>query len=159
MNEKKFWKSYNHAVYSNNVMIKAYGKLYCRLCMKMEGGMMPFSSKISPFHAPHGLNGIFISKNAAIGRGCTIFQQVTIGSNTLLGSTRIGSPVVRDNCYIGSGAKIIGDVEVGEGVRVGANCVVVNSVPDNSTVVLGSIRVIEHECPRDNSFKNIDDIM
>ncbi len=101
---------------------------------------------------PHGIQGIFISAGAQIGEGCTIFHQVTIGSNTLSDSKGAGYPVLGDNVFIGAGAKIIGGVKIGNNVRIGANCVVVKDVPDNSTVVLSPAVVIRHELPRENTF-------
>ncbi len=96
--------------------------------------------------------GIFISGGAKIGKNCTIFQQVTIGSNTLKGSKKIGAPIIGDNVYIGAGAKIIGNVVIGDNVRIGANAIVVNDIPDNATVVLDNIKVIMHNEVRDNKF-------
>lgn len=113
---------------------------------------IPHTEKIQRFTTPHGLDGIHISMAAVIGSGCTIFHQVTIGSNTLKGSKRPGAPVIGDNVYIGAGAKIIGGITVGSNVRIGANCVVTEDVPDNCTVVLGKPRVITHDAPPDNSF-------
>ena len=101
---------------------------------------------------PHGGNGIFISRGAEIGKNCVIFQQVTIGSNTLRGTKHPGVPKIGDNVYIGAGAKIIGRVVVGSNVRIGANAVIVNDVPDNCTVVMGSVRVIEKETENNNEF-------
>lgn len=49
---------------------------------------------------PHGVYGIFISGGASIGRNCVIFQQVTLGSNTLIDSGRIGAPVIVLLCQI-----------------------------------------------------------
>ena len=88
---------------------------------------------------PHGLNGIVISPNAVIGKNCTIFHQVTIGEG------RDGAPTVGDNCFIGVGAKIIGKIKIGDNVRIGANCVVFEDVPDNCTVVLDKPRYIIRE--------------
>lgn len=105
---------------------------------------------------PHGLNGILISKGAKIGQGCTIFQQVTIGSNTLKDSKSIGSPIIGNNVYIGAGAKIIGGVKIGNNVRIGANAVVVEDIPDNSTVVIPKNKVILHDSVRDNTFTPFD---
>lgn len=104
---------------------------------------------------PHGLNGIHISDAAIIGEGCTILQQVTIGSNTSKGSKKVGSPVIGSNVFIGAGAKIIGNVHVGNNCRIGANCVVVKDMPDNSTAVLRNIDIIINDAPRDNSYKGI----
>ena len=87
-------------------------------------------------HLPHGLNGIVVSPNAVIGKNCTIFHQVTIGEG------RDGAPTIGDNCFIGVGAKIIGKIRIGDNVRIGANCVVFEDVPDNCTVVLEKPRYI-----------------
>ena len=58
--------------------------------------------------------------------------------------------------YIGAGAKIIGNVNIGDDVRIGANAVIVNDIPSNSTVVVSPNRVIAHHNKRDNTFKSID---
>ena len=81
-----------------------------------------------------------------------IFQQVTIGSNTLIDADDAGAPTIGDNCYIGAGAKIIGSVRVGDNCRIGANAVVYKDVPPNSTVVSGEMRIIPHEKIKDNHF-------
>ena len=94
---------------------------------------------------PHGISGVFISSGARIGQNCTIFHQVTIGSNTLADSPGCGAPTIGDNVYIGCGAKIIGNVHVGDNVRIGANCVVTVDIPSNCTVVLEKPRIILKE--------------
>lgn len=101
---------------------------------------------------PHSPMGVFISNSAHIGRGCVIFQQVTIGSNMLKGSKNQGSPYLEDNVYIGAGAKIIGNVRVGRNARIGANCVVVKSVPANSVTVIRCIETIIKDGELDNTF-------
>ena len=106
---------------------------------------------------PHGLNGIHISDKAVIGRNVVILQQVTIGSNTLKGHPRYGSPTVGDNVFIGAGAKIIGAVTIGDNCRIGANCVVVKDMPANTTAVLGEVKYILHNQNRDNTFTGIND--
>ncbi|MBT2603722.1 serine acetyltransferase [Bacillus sp. ISL-53] len=100
---------------------------------------------------PHGINSVFISGGSAFGENCVIFQQVTIGSNTLPGSN-IGSPTIGDNCYIAAGAKIVGNITIGNNVRIGANCVVFKDVPDNAVVVLNSPRIIVKEKSNNNRF-------
>ncbi|MFH6770575.1 serine acetyltransferase [Gaetbulibacter aestuarii] len=100
---------------------------------------LPFNNKIKgPLNLMHGTYGIFISGKAVIGRNCSIYQQVTIGSNMLVDSKTLGSPNIGDNVVIGAGAKIIGNIKVGNNVRIGANAVVFFDVPDESVVVLGS---------------------
>jgi serine O-acetyltransferase len=98
---------------------------------------------------PHGIKGIFITGGASIGTNCVIFQQVTIGENDLPHSKGCGSPTIGNNCYIGAGAKIIGNVRVGNNVVIGANAVVYKDVPDNSVVLFGEQKVVTHEAPLD----------
>lgn len=133
------------------------GNIWCwyrhRKLMRRFNADIPLGTQIDGVPAfPHGLNGIFISDGARIGKNCVIFHQVTIGSNTLSGSRGRGAPVIGDNVYIGCGARIIGGIRVGNNVRIGAGCVVTRDVPDNSTVVMEKPRVIVHETPPDNTF-------
>lgn len=102
---------------------------------------------------PHGLNSIFISGGAKIGKNVVIFQQVTIGSNTLVDSKMRGYPTIGDNVYIGAGAKIIGNVKIGNNVRIGANAVIVKDIPDNCVVVNSDIKIIKKE-KLNNKFYN-----
>lgn len=93
----------------------------------------PFGAQFdSPPFLPHGLNGIVISRNAHIGEGATIFQQVTIGVKNLENEE---APVIGKNVFVGAGAKIIGGITIGNNVKIGANAVVNINVPDNATVV------------------------
>lgn len=101
---------------------------------------------------PHGVSSIFISQHAKIGKDAVIFQQVTIGSNTIEGSKNYGAPIIGDNCYIGAGAVIIGGIKIGDNVRIGANATVVTDIPDNAVVVSQPSRVIVKE-NLDNTFK------
>lgn len=89
------------------------------------------------------LNGIFIHKNASLGENCTIFQQVTVGANEH-NANRSSAPQIGNKVYIGAGAKVIGDISIGDNVRIGANAVVTRSVPANMTVV-GYNRMIERK--------------
>lgn len=87
---------------------------------------------------PHGLRGIHITDKAHIGKNCTIFQQTVIGVKYLNG----GGPIIGDNCLIGAGAMVLGEVRIGNNVVIGANCVVDFDVPDNTTVVGQKPRII-----------------
>ncbi len=150
---KRFWKHRKGYLKSKNPISKAYHYIRYTRNMLACGASIPLVTKIEgEITFPHGLNGVFISQGAAIGKGCTIFQQVTVGANTAAGSKRRGAPTIGDNCLIGAGAKIIGKVTIGDNVRIGANCVVVEDIPANSTVVLEKPRVIVKQDPQDNKF-------
>lgn len=73
-----------------------------------------------------------IHPRAKIGRGVMIHHGVTIGGKSLRSG---GVPVVGDNVYIGAGAKILGNITIGDDSLIGANAVVVKSVPAGSLVV------------------------
>lgn len=92
---------------------------------------------------PHGFYGVFISNEAKIGKNVVIFQHVTIGSNTLQDSRRVGSPTIGDNVYIGAGAAIIGKISIGDNCRIGANAVVYQDMPPNSVAVQSPTRIIQ----------------
>lgn len=141
-----FWRAYKKA--QGGSLISA---IKCRRRAEKYGAYIPVTKGIRPFVTPHQFYGIFISQGTVIGEGCTIFQHVTIGSNTLGDSDKNGSPKIGNNVYIGAGAKIIGNITVGDNVRIGANCVVFTDVPDGATVVLQKPRIIEHD-KRDNTF-------
>lgn len=150
----RFWRNREYIVHSAGLRRKLV-PLYTHANQKIldrHNAIIPCLDRIQPFATPHGLAGIFISYGATIGAGCTIFHQVTIGSNTLGDSRGQGAPVIGRNVYIGAGAKIIGGVTVGDNARIGANCVVTFDVPANATVVLDAPKVILHEHPRDNTF-------
>ncbi len=76
--------------------------------------------------------GIVIGSRAKVEAECRIYQQVTIGSNF---DSDNSMATVKKNTYIGSGAKIIGGIEIGENCRIGANAVITKSVADNSSIV------------------------
>jgi serine O-acetyltransferase len=80
----------------------------------------------------HGA-GVVIGETAIIGDGVTLYQGVTLGGTGFETGKR--HPTVQDNVTIGSGAKLLGPIEIGHGAKIGANSVVVRDVPPNSTVV------------------------
>lgn len=103
--------------------------------MLLYGAYIGFDVRIkSKITFPHDLFGVFISERAVIGENCVIFQQVTIGSNTLPDSQRPGAPVIGDNVYIGAGVKIIGGVKVGN--YEGENETYIEASVENSSSIL-----------------------
>lgn len=80
----------------------------------------------------HGM-GVVIGETAEVGSCVTLYHGVTLGGTSLNKGKR--HPTLEDNVVVGAGAKILGAITVGENSRVGANAVVVKSVPANSVVV------------------------
>jgi serine O-acetyltransferase len=141
---KGIWQTKHKVNQTSNAFMKQLLLLSYDNALLKYGSYIGYTAKFSDIPLfPHGIIGVFISAGAEIGKNCVIFQQVTIGSNTLIDSDRKGAPVICDNCYIGAGAKIIGNVKVGNNCRIGANCVIVNDIPDNSVVVLNAPRIIQ----------------
>jgi serine O-acetyltransferase len=66
---------------------------------------------------------------------CRVGANVTIHPGSCLGEHHGSAPVVGDNVYIGPGAKAFGAIIIGDGARLGANCVATKSVPSATTVV------------------------
>lgn len=81
----------------------------------------------------HG-TGVVIGQTAIIGDNVTMFHGVTLGG-TGNEKTVKRHPTIKDNVFIGSGAKILGDITIGKNSKVGANAVILKNIPDNSTVV------------------------
>ena len=132
-----------------NTDSKLLKKIYAKINKGFEhetNAYLPFNNTIKgPINFLHGTYGVFISGGATIGKNCTIYQQVTIGSNMLIDSKGLGSPTIGDNCLIGAGAKIIGNIRIGNNCRIGANAVVAKDLPDNSVIVLSSQKIYQKE--------------
>ena len=84
------------------------------------------------FFVDHGM-GVVIGETTIIGDDVTLYQGVTLGGTGKETGKR--HPTIGNNVVVGSGARILGNITVGENSRVGAGSVVLRDVPDNSTVV------------------------
>ncbi len=80
----------------------------------------------------HG-TGIVVGATAEIGDDCLLYQCVTLGGTGISAGKR--HPTLGNNVMVGSGAKILGPIQIGDNARVAANAVVLRDVPSNSTVV------------------------
>ena len=141
-----YWGLRQKGKHSQSAFTRKFAAFILRRFQHETGSYLPFNNQIDgPINFLHGPYGIYISGDAVIGKNCSIYQQVTIGSNMLVDSKGLGSPSIGDNCLIGAGAKIIGNVRIGNNCRIGANCVVTTDVPDNAIVVLGKPIIIQKE--------------
>lgn len=74
---------------------------------------------------------IIVTPKAKVGKRCKLNADVQIGPG------RNGAPLLGDNCYIGPGAKIMGGIELGNNIRIGANAVVNKSFPEGHVLLTG----------------------
>lgn len=89
----------------------------------------------------HGA-GVVIGETAEIGDGCTIYQGVTLGAR---GGEREKKrhPTLGRGVLVGAGAKVLGNIRIGDGARIGAGAVVLTPVADNCTAVGVPAKIIE----------------
>ncbi len=106
------------------------------------------------FFIDHGM-GVVIGETAIIGDNCHLFQGVTLGGTSTRRAKR--HPTLRNNVVVGAGAKVIGDVTIGENAKIGAGSVVVTNVPENATVVGVPGHVVAFADPGDDTVLRLPD--
>lgn len=84
------------------------------------------------FFIDHGM-GVVIGETTVIGDNVMLYHGVTLGGTKMVKGKR--HPTILDNCVIGAGAKVLGDITIGENTKIGAGSVVTKDIPSNSTVV------------------------
>ena len=84
------------------------------------------------FFIDHGM-GVVIGETAEIGDDVTLYQGVTLGGTGKERGKR--HPTIGNNVVIGTGAKVLGNIKIGDHAQIGANAVVIRDVPSHSTVV------------------------
>ena len=92
------------------------------------------------FFIDHG-EGVVIGETTEIGDNVLIYQQVTLGGTGKEHGKR--HPTLGDNVIVGAGAKVLGNIKIGEGTRIGAGSVIVEDVPEHSTVIGVPGRVVQ----------------
>jgi len=94
------------------------------------------------FFIDHGM-GVVIGATAIIGNDVLLYQGVTLGGTGTESGRR--HPLLGNNIVVGAGAKVLGRIEIGSNSRIGAGSVVIDSVPENSTVVGIPGRVVKQK--------------
>jgi len=92
------------------------------------------------FFIDHGM-GVVVGETAMIGDFVTLFQGVTLGGTGKERGKR--HPTLGNHVVVGAGAKVLGNITIGDFVKIGANSVVLRSVPSNSTVIGVPGRIIK----------------
>ena len=112
------------------------GPFFARLSLFLTGVDIAAGAEIGPgLIISHG-TGLVIGDRVRIGRDATLLHQVTIGAPSLRG--RSDMPRLGDNVFVGAGARIIGDIEIGDGAKIAVNSVVTESIPPGGRVQCGS---------------------
>ncbi len=103
----------------------------------------------------HGM-GIVIGETAEIGDDCLIYHGVTLGGT----GKDVGKrhPTIGNNVLIGTGAKVLGPIKVGDNSRIAANSVVLKEIPENSTAVGIPARVVRIAGQKVNFAGEVDQV-
>lgn len=94
------------------------------------------------FFIDHG-TGVVIGETTIIGDDCLLYQGVTLGGNGKDKGKR--HPTLGNNVMVGCGAKVLGPFRIGDNVKIAANSVVLNEIPDNCTAVGAPARVVKRD--------------
>ena len=113
-----------------NIISKYYKFRYVKLSQKL-GFSIPFNVFGPGLSIAH-YGCLVVNQNAKIGKNCRIHEGVTIGAS---GGER--APIIGDNVFIGTGAKILGDIKIADNISIGANAVVVKDVLESNITVAG----------------------
>jgi serine O-acetyltransferase len=113
-------------------LLRFVAYLLFKIIEVVTGISIPASAQIGKgFYVGH-FGNIILHTNVRMGENCSIGPGVIIGTRGLGDE---GVPTIGNNVYIGTGAKIFGDIKIGDNVRVGANAVVISDVPSGTTAV------------------------
>lgn len=131
---------------SRRLYRKRIGKVVAKVIWRIN--RIIFSCEIDPsanvhpsVKTPHNMLGCVIGSDVVIGENTKILHNVTIGGRG--GAPEM--PIIGKNVLIGTGAVILGGVVIGDNSKIGANAVVLNNVPPNSTVVGVPAKLISQE--------------
>lgn len=125
-----FFHRISHALYGTGLFFLA--RLVAEISRWMTGIEIHPGAKLGKrLVIDHGM-GVVIGETAEVGDDCIIFHGVTLGGLKFDPVKR--HPTVGNKVLIGTGAKILGPLTLGDGSRIGANAVVIKDVPPGATV-------------------------
>ncbi len=115
-----------------NLKLKLLARIYSNWIRAVTGIEIHPAAKIGRrFFIDHGM-GVVIGATAIVGDDVMIYHDVTLGART--GGSGKRHPTIGNNVVIGAGARVLGDISVGNGVKIAANMVVTKSVPASTNV-------------------------
>ena len=114
------------------VKLKLLARIYSNWVRAVTGIEIHPAAKIGRrFFIDHGM-GVVIGATAVVGEDVTIYHDVTLGART--GGSGKRHPTIGNNVVLGAGARVLGDISIGDGVKINANVVVTKSVPARTMV-------------------------
>jgi len=115
-----------------NLKLKLLARIHSNWIRAVTGIEIHPAAKIGRrFFIDHGM-GVVIGATAIVGDDVMIYHDVTLGART--GGSGKRHPTIGNNVVIGAGARVLGDISVGNGVKIAANMVVTKSVPASTNV-------------------------
>ena len=141
-----------------NMRLRWLARMFSHLARWLTGIEIHPAAQIGRrFFIDHGM-GVVIGQTATIGDDCTLYHGVTLGGTSWEHGKR--HPTLGRDVVVGAGAKVLGPIELGDGVRIGSNAVVVRSVPPGATVIGVPGRLVEkapetHQARREATAKKI----
>ncbi len=133
-----------HALHRNKLVLLA--RLISQFARFITGIEIHPGAKIgNGVFIDHGM-GVVIGETAEVGDNVTIYQSVTLGGTGKEKGKR--HPTVGNNVVIGTGAKVLGPIVIGDYAKIGAGSVVLNNVPSHTTVVGVPGRVVLYDGER-----------
>jgi serine O-acetyltransferase len=127
-----------HWLWTHN--FKLLARVYSNLTRTATGiEIHPGASIGRRFFIDHGM-GVVIGETTVIGNDVMIYHDVTLGARTYKKGKR--HPTIGDSVIIGTGARVLGDVKIGNGATVGANTVVTSDVPERANIDTSGLYVI-----------------
>lgn len=146
----RIYHSISHSFYNKKLYFAA--RLISQIGRQLTGIEIHPGAKIGKgLFIDHGM-GVVIGETAEIGENVVIYHGVTLGGTGNVKGKR--HPTIGSNVLIGTGAKILGPITIGDGARIGANSVVLEDVPMNATAVGIPARIKIKRC---NSIIEISD--
>jgi cysteinyl-tRNA synthetase len=139
-----FFHRINHSLW--NLGIPVLPRFFSHIARFITGIEIHPAAEIGAgFFIDHGM-GVVIGETTEIGEDCLLYQGVTLGGTGKEKGKR--HPTLGNNVVVGTGAKILGAITIGNYAKIGANAVVLDSVPDYSIVVGVPGKVIKKKVVR-----------
>lgn len=144
----------SHVLWKNNFLLAA--RIISQMARFLTGIEIHPGAKIgSGFMIDHGM-GVVIGETAVIGNNVTLYHDVTLGGRKLYDDKgkklEKRHPTIGNNVTIGSGAQVLGPINIGENVKIGSNAIVIEDIPDNCTVVNKPAYIVKKSTVQEKTF-------